>query len=44
MQKLDARGRANVLKPRVSVSQTKCVASKIEVDIEEIEDAIGKED
>ena len=42
---LDARGRAIVLKPRgASVSQTKGVAGKIEVNLEEIEDAIGRED
>jgi AbrB family looped-hinge helix DNA binding protein len=42
---LDAKGRAIVLKPRApSVSQTKGVAGKIEVNLDEIEDAIGKED
>lgn len=42
---LDAKGRAIVLKPRAaSVSQTKGVAGKIEVNLDEIENAIGKED
>jgi len=42
---LDAKGRAIVLKPRaVSVGETKGVAGKIEVDLEEVEHAIGKED
>ena len=42
---LDAKGRAILLKPRgASVSETKGVAGKIEVALEEIEQAIGNED
>jgi hypothetical protein len=42
---LDAKGKAIVLKPRAaSVRETKGVAGKIEVDLEEVEHAIGKED
>lgn len=42
---LDAKGRAIVLKPRaVSVSQTRGLAGRAEVDLEEIEEALGKED
>jgi AbrB family looped-hinge helix DNA binding protein len=41
---LDAKGRAIVLKPRgASVGQTRGIAAKIVVDIEEIEQALGKE-
>lgn len=41
---LDAKGRAIVLKPRAtSVSQTRGIAGKIVVDIEEIEQAVGKD-
>lgn len=41
---LDARGRAIVLKPRgASVRETKGVAGKVTVDLEEIEQALGKE-
>lgn len=41
---LDARGRAIILRPRgASVSETKGVAGKFEVDLEEIEESIGKE-
>ena len=42
---LDAKGRALVLKPRaVSVIETKGVAGKIQVGLEEVEEVIGKED
>jgi AbrB family looped-hinge helix DNA binding protein len=42
---LDARGRAIVLKPRAaSVSETKGIAGRVEIDLEEIEHALGKED
>jgi AbrB family looped-hinge helix DNA binding protein len=42
---LDARGTAIVLKPRgASVSETRGVAGKMKVDIEDIEQAIGKEE
>lgn len=42
---LDARGRAIVLRPRgASVSDTKGIAGKFEVDLEEVEQAIGKEE
>ena len=42
---LDAKGRALVLKPRaVSVIETRGVAGKIEGDLEEVEEATGKED
>jgi bifunctional DNA-binding transcriptional regulator/antitoxin component of YhaV-PrlF toxin-antitoxin module len=42
---LDARGRAIVLKPRAaSVSETKGVAGKIQVDLDELNHSIGKED
>jgi len=42
---LDAKGRAIVLRPiAVSVSETKGVAGKFRVDLEEVEEAMGKED
>ena len=42
---LDARGRAIILRPRAApVSKTKGIAGKFEVDLEEVEQAIGKEE
>lgn len=44
MLELDANGRALVLKPRApSVGETKGLAGKIKVDVQEVEEAIGKE-
>jgi len=41
---LDAKGRAIVLKPRaISVNETRGMAGKTEVDLEEIEEALGNE-
>jgi len=41
---LDAKGRAIVLKPRaISVNETRGIASKTKVDLEEIEEALGNE-
>jgi AbrB family looped-hinge helix DNA binding protein len=41
---LDAKGRAIVLKPKaISVNETRGIAGKTEVELEEIEEALGNE-
>ena len=41
---LDAKGRAIVLKPRAAtVSETKGLAGRVKIDLDEIEQALGKE-